>query len=165
MQTLRTSSLLHDTEELDRAGCGQRLTVHGAGHVGPGAGDTLEDSPPGTLTTEEQGRMDRYRNNMGAPRVSRPHNLLPPELQKLDIWARSHFNPLVAKTGSPFEGEEFQALYEEAQREVGWCLLRISIREIRKSCCKNSRSRSGREMVNTTFSIAVTKYIFINPGG
>jgi pimeloyl-ACP methyl ester carboxylesterase len=78
---------------------------------------TIQSSPPGPLTREERERIDRYRNNMGTPQVFRPHDRLPVELQKLDTWARFHFNPLVAKTTNPFEAEEFQALYEEGQRE------------------------------------------------
>jgi hypothetical protein len=94
-----------------------RVREESKGRTVPPPVRALKDSPPGTLTAEEQERTDRYRTNLGAPRTSRPHNLLPPELQKLDIWARFHFNPLVAKTSNPFDGEEFQALYEEAQQE------------------------------------------------
>jgi pimeloyl-ACP methyl ester carboxylesterase len=78
---------------------------------------TLASSPPGSLTAEEQDRYDRYRKNQGTPQIFRPHDRLPVELQKMDIWARSHLNPLLFKAGNPFEGEEFQELYEESQRE------------------------------------------------
>jgi pimeloyl-ACP methyl ester carboxylesterase len=78
---------------------------------------TVQSSPPGPLTAEERERIERYRKNLGTPRVVRPHDRLPAELQKLDTWARFQFSPLVAKTTNPFEGEEYQALYEEAQRE------------------------------------------------
>jgi pimeloyl-ACP methyl ester carboxylesterase len=87
------------------------------GRTVPPPVQALKDSPPGTLTTEERERIDRYRNNMVTPRTFRPHNLLPAELQKLDMWARFNFNPLVAKTINPFHAEEMQQLYEESQRE------------------------------------------------
>ncbi len=77
---------------------------------------TLQGSPPGPLTAAEREQIEGYRKFLGAPRVSRPHDRLPAGLQKLDTWARFQFNPLVAKAGNPFEGEEYQALYEESRR-------------------------------------------------
>ena len=78
---------------------------------------SLQDSPPGALTAEEQERIERYRKNMGNPKISDPYDRLPAELQKMDIWARFQFNPLMAKTLNPFQAEEMQQLYEEAQRQ------------------------------------------------
>jgi pimeloyl-ACP methyl ester carboxylesterase len=78
---------------------------------------TVMSNPLGPLTAEEQERIDRYRENMGSPKVSDPHDRLPADLQKLDIWARFQFNPLIAKTINPFYPEEMQQLYEEAQRQ------------------------------------------------
>jgi hypothetical protein len=34
----------------------------------------------------------------------------------MDTWARFHFNPLGIRSMNPFEGEEFQQLFEEQQR-------------------------------------------------
>jgi pimeloyl-ACP methyl ester carboxylesterase len=77
---------------------------------------TMKSSPPGPLTAEERERIERYRKSLGTPRIYRPNDRLPADLQKLDTWARFHFRPHVAKTRSLFEGEEFQELFEEDQR-------------------------------------------------
>jgi pimeloyl-ACP methyl ester carboxylesterase len=80
---------------------------------------TLQSSPPGPLTAEEQGRYDRYRKRQAEnpQQIYRPHDRLPMELQKLDVWARSHMKSVLFKNENPFEGEEAQALYEESLRE------------------------------------------------
>src|SRR5260370_12980098 len=77
---------------------------------------TLQASPPGSLTAEEQERYDRYRRNLGPAKIYRPHDRLPENLQRLDVWFRSHRNPLAFKTRDPFEAEEAQQLYEDQQR-------------------------------------------------
>ena len=44
-----------------------------------------------------------------------PHDRLPANLQALDVWFRSHINPLRIKANNPFEAEEFQQLFEDQQ--------------------------------------------------
>lgn len=80
---------------------------------------TVKSNPPpaGPLTEEEQKRMENYSKAIGTPHISKPHDRLPADLQKLDLWARFHFNPLVFKTSNPFDPEEFQELYEQGQQE------------------------------------------------
>ena len=103
---------------------------------------TMERSPPKPPTIAEVERLENYLKFMGEPKVSEPHNLLPPELQKLDTWAR-FYQPRAAlaaakrqlaametnQTKAPASGttntdyglgwwpEEFQALYEHEQVE------------------------------------------------
>ena len=80
---------------------------------------TLQSSRPDPLTTEEQERYDRYRKRQAEnpQQIYRPHDRLPLELQRMDVWARSHMNPVLFKKDNPFEPEEYQALYEESLRE------------------------------------------------
>ncbi|MCI0541310.1 MAG: alpha/beta hydrolase [Verrucomicrobiales bacterium] len=52
-----------------------RVREESKGRTVPPPVKRLEDSPPGTLRTDEQERIERYRKGMGAPRVSKPHNL------------------------------------------------------------------------------------------
>jgi pimeloyl-ACP methyl ester carboxylesterase len=76
---------------------------------------TIQSSPSGPLTPEEQERYERNRR----PAITKsfhPHDRLPANLQVFDVWFRSHVNPLLVKTGNPFEAEEFQQLYEDQQR-------------------------------------------------
>jgi pimeloyl-ACP methyl ester carboxylesterase len=94
-----------------------RIREESRGRTVPPPVAQLKDSPPGPLTAEEQERFERYLKNRGTPRIHRPHDRLPAELQKLDLWARFHLNPLLFQTTNPLQGEEFQELYEEAQRD------------------------------------------------
>jgi hypothetical protein len=66
------------------------------------------------LTAEEMKQMERNQRDMGEPKITPPHNRLPAELQKFDLWARFRFNPMIAKADNPYLPEEFQALYEES---------------------------------------------------
>jgi pimeloyl-ACP methyl ester carboxylesterase len=97
---------------------------------------TMKSSPPGPPSAEGLERWESYLKGLGEPRILEPHNLLPADLQKLDTWARFHQprarleaakRELAAaatpKTSNPnlgvdFEPEEFQELYEQAQREA-----------------------------------------------
>jgi pimeloyl-ACP methyl ester carboxylesterase len=75
---------------------------------------TLQASPPGPLTAEEQARYERS-GRQTITKSFRPHDRLPANLQALDVWFRSHVNPLMFKASNPFEAEEFQQLYEDQQ--------------------------------------------------
>jgi pimeloyl-ACP methyl ester carboxylesterase len=75
---------------------------------------TLQSSPPGPLTAEEQARYER-NGRRTITKSFRPHDRLPANLQALDVWFRSHVNPLRGKASNPFEAEEFQQLYEDQQ--------------------------------------------------
>jgi len=75
---------------------------------------TIQSSPPGPLTAEEQARYERSRRTI--TKSYSPHDRLPANLQALDVWFRSHPNPLRVKTDNPFSGEEHQQLFEDQQR-------------------------------------------------
>ena len=79
---------------------------------------TMQSSPPGPLTADERQRYERY---VGRPAITKsypPHDRLPAKLQALDMWFRSHVNPMRFKTTNQFEGEEFQELFEDQQKSV-----------------------------------------------
>ena len=76
---------------------------------------TIQSSPPGPLTAEEQARYEQNRSPTITKSYS-PHDRLPANLQALDVWFRSHPNPLRVKTDNPFSGEEHQQLFEDQQR-------------------------------------------------
>ena len=80
---------------------------------------TVKSNPPpaGPPTDDERTRIENYSKALGTPRIYAPHDRLPAGLQKLDTWARFHFNPLMLKANNQFEPEEFQELFEQAQRE------------------------------------------------
>lgn len=75
---------------------------------------TIQSSPPGPLTAEEQARYERNRSPTITKSYS-PHDRLPANLQALDVWFRNHPNPLRVKANYPFHAEEYQQLYEEQQ--------------------------------------------------
>jgi pimeloyl-ACP methyl ester carboxylesterase len=75
---------------------------------------TWQSSPPGPLTAEEEARYER-NGRRTITKSFRPHDRLPANLQALDVWFRSHVNPLKVKASNPFEAEEFQQLYEDQQ--------------------------------------------------
>jgi len=74
----------------------------------------MQSSPPGPLTAEEQERYERSGRRTITKSYS-PHDRLPANLQALDVWFRSHINPLRLKASNPFEAEEFQQLFEDQQ--------------------------------------------------
>jgi pimeloyl-ACP methyl ester carboxylesterase len=49
---------------------------------------TMKSSPPRMHSATELEQWASYLDSMGKPAISEPHNLLPPKLQKLDVWAR-----------------------------------------------------------------------------
>jgi pimeloyl-ACP methyl ester carboxylesterase len=75
---------------------------------------TIQSSPPGPLTTEEQSQYERTGRRTITKSYS-PHDRLPASLQALDVWFRSHISPLRIKANNPFEAEEFQQLFEDQQ--------------------------------------------------
>ncbi|SPE40464.1 hypothetical protein SBA3_3760012 [Candidatus Sulfopaludibacter sp. SbA3] len=75
---------------------------------------TMRSSPPGPLTAEEQERYERSKSRAITKSYS-PHDRLPADLQALDVWFRSHINPLRLKANNPFAAEEFQQLFEDQQ--------------------------------------------------
>jgi pimeloyl-ACP methyl ester carboxylesterase len=75
---------------------------------------TMKSSPPRPLSEEERKQLEESRKSQGTPRVSPPHDRLPEDLQKLDLWARTHRRP---GAGNEFWPEEMQEMYEQTQRE------------------------------------------------
>jgi len=66
--------------------------------------------PPSAEAIKSQQELLKF---LGPPKLSAPYDRLPPEAQKLDLWAR--FHPQMSDQGEDFWAEELQQMYQEAQ--------------------------------------------------
>jgi hypothetical protein len=142
---------------------------------------TIQSSPPGPLTAEEQARFEQTRSPTITKSYS-PHDRLPANLQALDVWFRNHPDPLRIRANYPFHAEEMQQLFEEqqgpepplgnkplivmiqepAKRSVegsGSSPIKPS-REMSKRECRKLRRRGFRKTASTSGSRAVTRFTF-----
>ncbi len=75
---------------------------------------TMQTSPPKPPTQEQVRGWEAFQKQMGPPRIEPPFDRLPPAIQQLELWARSH--PKLAAESDSYMGEEFQALYEARKK-------------------------------------------------
>jgi pimeloyl-ACP methyl ester carboxylesterase len=74
---------------------------------------SMKTSPSPPPSAEAIKNYQSYLKFLGPPKISPPYDRLPPEAQKLDVWARFHPQPV--DTENQFWAEELQQMYLEAK--------------------------------------------------
>ncbi|HUK32044.1 MAG TPA: alpha/beta hydrolase, partial [Candidatus Acidoferrum sp.] len=75
---------------------------------------TMKSGPPVPLTAQDIKDFEDFRKQFGAPKIEPPFDQLPPDAQKLDLWARSQMPK--SKPSDNYFAEELQHLYERSQK-------------------------------------------------
>jgi pimeloyl-ACP methyl ester carboxylesterase len=70
---------------------------------------TMRSSPPEPPTEAERKQAEQFAQSVGPPRINPPFDKLPPEAQKMRLWALSH--PKLSAATDDFFAEELEALY------------------------------------------------------
>jgi pimeloyl-ACP methyl ester carboxylesterase len=74
---------------------------------------SMKTSPPKLPSADDIRNYQNFLKFLGPPKISPPYDRLPPEAQKLDLWAR--FHPQLIAGGNDFWAEELQQLYLETK--------------------------------------------------
>jgi len=74
---------------------------------------TMKTSPPKPPTEQDKKQAEFNLQIFGAPKIEAPFDKLPPEVQKIRLWALSH--PKLSAATDDFWPEELQAMYAARQ--------------------------------------------------
>jgi pimeloyl-ACP methyl ester carboxylesterase len=74
----------------------------------------MKTSPPQPPSAADSKNYQDFLKFLGPPKISPPYDRLPPEAQKLDLWARFHPQPIAG--GYDFWAEELQQSYLETKQ-------------------------------------------------
>jgi pimeloyl-ACP methyl ester carboxylesterase len=69
---------------------------------------TMKSSPPRPPSPEQLKEHEEFQKTFGPPKIDPPYDRLPPEAQRLELWARSH--PKLAAPSEDFWAEELRQL-------------------------------------------------------
>jgi pimeloyl-ACP methyl ester carboxylesterase len=75
---------------------------------------TMKSSPPKPPTEEDKKQAEFNAQTFGPPKIEPPYDKLPPETQKLRMWALTH--PKLSAGTDTFFAEELQAMYDARQK-------------------------------------------------
>jgi pimeloyl-ACP methyl ester carboxylesterase len=70
---------------------------------------SMKTSPPQPPSADDIKNYQDFLKSLGPPKISPPYDRLPPEAQKLDLWAR--FHPRLSAGGDDLWAEELQQMY------------------------------------------------------
>jgi pimeloyl-ACP methyl ester carboxylesterase len=100
----------HEDTQLFINGKIQRMRELSQGRVVPPVQTVI--SPAGkALSPEERQQIESFLKQIGPQKIEEPFNRLPPDIQKVRLWALSQPQHYAADN-DPFWGEEFAELYE-----------------------------------------------------
>jgi pimeloyl-ACP methyl ester carboxylesterase len=99
----------HEDTQLNINGKIQRMRELSEGRTLPEIHTKISDADK-ILSAEEKQQVESFLKQIGAPKIRPPYDRLPPEVQKIRLWALSQPNHYMADS-DPFWGEEFAAFY------------------------------------------------------
>jgi pimeloyl-ACP methyl ester carboxylesterase len=98
----------HEDTKLNHQGKIVRVRESASGKSLPEP-QTIQSSPPKPPTVDDVKQQEFNRQVFGPPKISPPFDKLPPEMQKLRLWALD--NPKLTAAGEDFWADELQAMY------------------------------------------------------
>jgi len=105
----------HEDSQLFINGKIQRVRETSSGKSIPPIQTTISASDR-YLSQEEKQKIEEFLKIIGPPRIAHPYDKLPPEIQRMRLWATEQLKHYTADD-DPYVGEEFAEFYARRQSE------------------------------------------------